>query len=55
VRQGAHVPPAASQISAIALMKEIFVARDALAATLASSAVSRLVTMNEAPPASGRA
>jgi hypothetical protein len=35
-------------------MKEIFVARNALAAALASSAVSRLVTMNEVPPTSGR-
>ena len=36
--------PAASQTSAIALMNEIFVARNALAATLTSSAVARSVT-----------
>ena len=43
--------PAASQTSAIALMKEIFVARKALAATLTSSAVAKSVTTNGAPAA----
>lgn len=37
-------PPAASQTSAIALMKEILVARKAFAATLTSSAVAKSVT-----------
>ncbi len=36
--------PEASQTSAIALMKEIFVARKAFAATLTSSAVAKSVT-----------
>ena len=37
-------PPATSQTSAIALMKEILVARKAFAATLTSSAVAKSVT-----------
>ena len=41
--------PVASQISAIALMKEIFVARNALAASLTSSAVARSVATNGTP------
>ena len=45
-------PPAASQSSAIALMKEIFVARNELAATLTSWAVARSVTMRGVSAAS---
>ncbi len=41
--------PLASHSAAIALMKEIFVARNALDATLTSSAVSRFVTMRGTP------
>jgi len=37
-------PPVASHSSAMALMKEIFVARKALAATFTSSAVGRFAT-----------
>ena len=46
-RLGKHASrrrPVASQTSAIALMKEILVARKALAATLTSSAVAKSVT-----------
>ena len=47
--------PAASHTSAIALMNETLVARKALAATLASSAVARSVVMYGVPaPGSGR-
>ena len=45
-------PPVTSQISAIALMKEILVARKALAATLTSSAVARSVSISGVPAAS---
>ena len=45
--------PAASHTSAIALMKEIFVARKAFAATLTSSAVGRSVTTTGVPAAIG--
>ena len=46
--------PAASQSSAIALMKEILVARNELAATLTSSAVARSVTSRGCRAASDR-
>ncbi len=46
-------PPAASQTSAIALMKEIFVARKELAAVLTSSAVGKSVTTSGVPSAIG--
>ena len=51
---GTMSAPAASQTSAIALMNETLVARNALAATLTSSAVGRSVTRNGTPAASGR-
>ena len=41
--------PAASQTSAIALMKEILVARKAFAAALTSSAVAKSVTIGGVP------
>ena len=41
--------PEASQTSATALIKEIFVARKALAETLASSAVAKSVVMYGVP------
>ena len=44
-------PPAASQTSAIALIKEIFVARNELAATLTSSAVGRSARIQGVPSA----
>jgi hypothetical protein len=47
--------PATSLISAMALMKEIFVARKALADTLTSSAVGRSVTMTGVPSSMVRA
>ena len=47
--------PAFSQTSAMALMKEILVARNAFAATLTSSAVSRSITRSGTPAASGAA
>ena len=43
--------PAASQTSDMALMKEILVARKALAATLVSSAVARSATTTGVPAA----
>jgi hypothetical protein len=49
------VRPAASATSAMALMKEIFVARKEFAATLTSSAVARSVTTTGQPAAIGRA
>ena len=52
-RIGHVLPPAASHTSAIALMKEIFVARKAFAATLVSSAVSSSVVKNRVPLAIG--
>ncbi len=48
-------PPAASHTSATALANEIFVARNALAATFASSAVARSVTRRGTPSSSSRA
>ena len=48
-------PPAASQTSAIALMKEIFVAKKALAATFTSSEVAWSVTSTGVPLEIGRA
>ena len=50
---GTMSAPAASHISAIALMNETLVARNALAAPLTSSAVGRSVTRNGTPAASG--
>ncbi|CAM5242287.1 hypothetical protein SFUMM280S_03168 [Streptomyces fumanus] len=46
-------PPAASHTSAIALMKEIFVARKEFAAVFTSSAVGKSVTTNGDPSATG--
>ena len=48
-------PPVASHTSAMALMKEIFVARKALAATLTSSAVAKSVTRSGVPASSSAA
>ena len=45
----------ASHTSAMALMKEIFVARKAFAATFTISAVARSVTRNGVPAAIGSA
>ena len=42
-------PPVAAQMSAIALMNEILVARNALAAPLASSDVARSVSSSGMP------
>ena len=47
--------PVTSQTSAIALMKEILVARNAFAATFTSSAVAGSVTRNGTPAARGSA
>ena len=47
--------PTSSQISAMALMKEILVARNALAAALTNSAVATSVTSSGVPAASGAA
>ena len=47
--------PAASATSAMALMKEILVARNEFAATLTSSAVARSVTTTGESAAMGRA
>ena len=46
-------PPAASQTSAMALMKEIFVARKEFAEVFTSSAVGKSVTTNGEPSATG--
>ncbi len=48
-------PPAAWHICAIALMKEIFVARNAFAATLMSSAVAMSHSTTGTPSLRGRA
>ena len=54
VGQRDHVGAMRSLTSARALMKEIFVARNALAATLASSAVAGSVTWTGTPSPIGR-